>query len=96
MTLDGTVQKLSVGQTPAGIVRHLQIQADSANANLVRYGGATDTLSATEYGGRIEIPVTSIPAAPTIIESSIGILSLADFQVLGTNTEKIHVLYITP
>ena len=100
LTLDGTVQNLN-SVLPAGEgdrLKYIAISAHATNSNLIFVGstdrGAGGALSATEYGWRIEIPVSSIPSAPDIIELGQGGFSLAELSVLGTNTEILHILAV--
>lgn len=70
----------------------LAIQADGANSNLVYVGGANRVLSSIAYGFRIEVPVSSIPSAPSIVElGGAPSIRLSEFQVIGTNAEKIYI-----
>ena len=100
LTLDGTVQNLSdvLPVNEGDLLKYIAISAHSTNANVVFVGsterGTEGALSASKYGWRIEIPVTSIPSAPDIIELSQNGLSLAEISVLGTNTEIIHILAV--
>jgi len=100
LTLDGTVQSLADAITGGDrdSIRYLSIQADPANTAVVylgsRVGGVDTTLSASNFWQIIPIPVSSIPAAPIIFEFSQNIMSLNDFEVLGTSTEIIHIGWI--
>ena len=64
LTLNGSAQLLS-SVLPAGVAplqaHFLSIQADPANSHVVYIGGYPQTLSSTDYGFRIEVPVSSIP-----------------------------------
>lgn len=78
-----------------GLKEHLKfcsIQARASNAAVVYVGGKLRTLTSSDYGYRIEIPVTSIPYAPTVIELGPGIVTLGDIQVLGTTNDFIQIL----
>lgn len=70
----------------------LSIQALGANAALAYVGFAGDILSTTNYMARIEIPASTIPSAPLIIETQIT--SLEQIQVLGTTNDKLAIGYI--
>lgn len=90
-----TVLKTALGVNFPGInnkLRFLSIQAAPANAAVAYVGGVQRTLTNADYGYRIEIPVTNIPYAPTVIETGPGVIALGDIQVLGTNNEKLHIL----
>jgi hypothetical protein len=85
---------------PAGTVipscRFLSLQAHSANAAVIYVGGFNQKLSSTEYGWRIEVPVSTIPAAPSIIEFGGGtVVSLSDLQVLGTTNDELQIFFIS-
>lgn len=72
----------------------LSIQVLGGNAGIVYLGGAGDTLTAaTAYGWRLEIPVSTVPSAPFFRESKTiaGVLDLADYQFIGTASDKISV-----
>ena len=101
LTLSGAAQvlntALATGQR-VGLLKQIILQADGANANVIYVGGtgpaaSTAAVSSSAYGFRIEVPVTTVPAAPTIIEAMNT--SLADWQVIGTNTQKLHITLIT-
>lgn len=72
----------------------LSVQALGGNAGIVYLGGAGDALvAATNYGHRIEIPVSTVPSAPWFREnkSIAGYFNLADWQFLGTANDSIAV-----
>jgi hypothetical protein len=101
VTLSGSAQNLATAlgigaENPqrAYTVGWLSLQADTANANPV-FIGTLDTV-ATTYAFRIETPTATIPDAPLIIEDAkmLG-LRLSDLYVLGTNTQKLRVLWLT-
>ena len=96
LTLDGNVQSLAAGITETDRLRFISIQAQGDNSGIVYVGGkgSADTLSTSKYGWRIEIPVATIPAAPSIIEFSQNVMNLTDFEVLGTNNDVIHITAI--
>lgn len=70
----------------------LSIQALGSNAALVYVGFAGSVLSSTNYASRIEIPASTIPAAPTIFENQIT--SLDQIQVLGSTNDSVAVGFI--
>ncbi len=100
LTMDGTIQRLSdVLPTGEGdLIKYLAVQAQGNAANLMFVGSfasqdlAGRTLSSTDYGWRIEVPVSSIPTAPDIIEQSVSAFSLAEFVVLGTAPDVLHIM----
>ena len=73
-------------------LRYCSIQAHVDNAAVIYVGGSLRTLSSTDYGYRIEIPVTTIPYAPTVIELGPGVVTLGDLQVLGTTGDNIQIM----
>lgn len=100
LTLTASAQQLSTaaGTTKVGPLKQLILQADGANANPVYVGGyglnaELAAVSSSAYGFRIEKATTGIPPAPTVIEAVNT--SLGDWQVIGTNAEKLHVTCIT-
>ena len=95
VTLTGSAQALGAS-IDAGVVKGLAIQADPGNSHVVYVGGANVAVSSTNYGILIPIPVTSIPAAPTLLQFDSGFFSLNQIYVIGTNTEKLRILVITP
>lgn len=92
MTLDGTAQALSAGIPAGGSIRSLSLQPGAANTNAVFVGGPG--VSATVYGVRLPVPVTSIPPAPFLLEDLEGKMSLEEVYVIGTNGEKLHLLLV--
>ncbi len=102
LTLDGTVQRLSEilpDQETSGPddvpLRTVSLQPRGTNAAAV-YVGATDTVSATNYGVRLEAGDTGVPPAPFLLgEHDVGgPLRLSNFYVLGTDTEHLHILTV--
>jgi hypothetical protein len=94
VTLSGAAQALSTLIIGRSIGKQIIFSADGANANPVYLGGRdSGTISSSDYGFRVEKATTGVPPAPTIIEA-INI-SPADFQVIGTNNEKLHVTVIS-
>ena len=78
------------------VIRYISIQADPANSAVLYVGGKDATLSSTDCGWIIPIPITSIPAPPIAITSASGAFSLGDIQLLGTTTQKAHLIIVTP
>lgn len=100
LTLDGNRQQLvtAASTTKVGPLKQLILQADGANANPVYVGGnglggELSAVSSSAYGFRVEKANAGVPPAPTIIEAVNT--SLGDWQVIGTNAEKLHVTCIT-
>lgn len=94
VTLTGSAQRLGAGLNFSNVLAFLSIQMDPANTHVAYVGGNQATLSSSDYGYRLEIPPSSIPYAPSILEFSGGRISMDDFFVLGTNGEKLHILAI--
>ena len=99
LTLDGTVQNLSdvLPVNEGDLLKYVALSVHASNSNII-FVGSTDrgdegALSSTKYGWRIEIPVSSIPSAPDIIELGPS-FSLAHLSVLGTNLEILHILAV--
>ena len=96
LVLDGSVQRLSSALAGSGIdevqAKYLALSADADNSGVIYLGGWPQTVSDSSYGLRIEIPVTSIPPAPTIVELSQGVADLSEWQVLGTDQDVLHIL----
>jgi hypothetical protein len=72
----------------------VSIQALGTNTGVVYVGGAYPgaALSSTgAYGFRIEVPATSIPPAPTVVELGRGNVSLEEIWVKGGNGDKVSV-----
>lgn len=94
VTLTGSAQKLGAGLSGACAhdpLKFLSIQAFANNTHVVYVGGNQTTVSSSSYGFRIEVPVTSIPYAPTVIELPAAAVSLDDIWVIGTADEKISI-----
>ncbi len=102
LTLSGAAQSLAsvvaAGES-IGNIKQLILHADGANSALIYVGGmggpgvTMGAVTSSSYGFRIEIPVTTIPAAPTILESINT--SLGDWRVIGTLNDKLHITVIT-
>lgn len=69
------------------------IQALGGNAGIVYVGGSGDTLTTSQYGHRIEIPVATVPFAPWYREnkSFSGYMNLADWQFVGTVNDSLAI-----
>lgn len=101
VTLNGSAQALSSFTTvPASVALLKQIifHADTANTHVVYVGGrgadgVSPTLTSSNFGFRLEVPVATVPPAPTFVEAINT--SLGDWQMLGTAGEKVHVTAIT-
>jgi hypothetical protein len=99
LNLTGSAQSLATGFTlgandpeATAPIRWLSLQPLSANAAVVYVGFAGNVLSSSNYAFRLEIPVSTIPSAPFIIEGLM--VSLNQIQVLGTTNEDLAVGYI--
>lgn len=97
LTLTGAAQRLSsvlanvaVGgpdDKPLAFVT-LQLAADASGACFV---GDVD-VSATSWGQRIPVPVSSIPAPPLYLEAGYGAaIKLSDVYVFGTANDVLHI-----
>mgnify|MGYP001610301593 CR=1 FL=1 len=77
-------------------IRFLSLQAKGTATALMYYGGWPQLVSSTVYGGRIEIPAATVPAAPTMFEFTDTVTSLDQWSVLGTNasTEVLMICVI--
>jgi hypothetical protein len=71
--------------------KFLSFQADPANTHVIYIGGTNATLTSSNFGFRIEIPVTSIPPAPSVRELSSDARNLNQYYALGTTGEKLHI-----
>lgn len=90
VTLTGAAQQLSAPVAGVSInCKELQIQGESGGAAV--YIGGTNAVSSTDYGQSIAAtsvtPVVMRPPGMTTI-------NLASTWVIGTNGNKIHLLYI--
>jgi hypothetical protein len=93
LTLNGTPQLLSSvlpGNGRDYPLCSISLQPRGTNGNPV-YIGATSSLSTTDYGVKLEVPLSGIPPAPWEREFSHGPLRLGSFYVLGTNGEFLHI-----
>lgn len=97
ITLTGSAQQLNqacLGSASVDIpVMMLELQPDGANANEI-YVGGSDAVSSSSYGTRLEAADTSIPPAPWRATSDglNAFLTLGDFWVIGTSSQKLHVM----
>lgn len=96
LTLNGIVQTLNAALSGGSALKYLALQAGPSNSGIIVVGTTAngETLSSSDYGWRIEIPTTSIPDAPTIIELSMGEFSPADVAVLGTADDVVHIMVV--
>lgn len=72
----------------------LSLQSDPNATGAIFIGD--ENLTTTDYGVRLPVPVTSIPAAPYVIGPSSGEspLKLSSVYVIGTAADKLHVLFV--
>lgn len=78
-------------------LRTITLEANSANTSRVFVGGRNTTVASTSYAFSIPIPVSSVPAAPLILESSAGkALYLGQFAVIGAATNDILRIGVIP
>jgi hypothetical protein len=89
MTLSGSAETL-----PAlGKVRWMSLQPGGANANPVYLGGPG--VSSTDYGTCLPAASGGIPPPPHVIgEFYDGAIAVADFYVIGTASQKLHIHYL--
>ena len=101
ITLSGSAQNVgtyireTLGKPLTPTVRMFSFQPDGANGNIIAVGGAGVTT--TDYGVLLEAGVTGVPQAPwTPPESHLttNSWSLDDWWVIGTNNQKLHVLWV--
>lgn len=79
----------------------LWMQPRATNANPV-YLGTDDGITSTDYGVRFDAPVGGVPPPPFNVGEFSGTprpsprspLKLADFYVLGTSGEFLHLLAV--
>lgn len=98
LTLDGNAQRLSAVLPDAAAgglhdrpVKAVSLQPAGANANPVYVGNAG--VSATDFGVRLEAGAAGVPPAPFVFgELQFGGLKLSELYVIGTNTQKLHLL----
>lgn len=97
LALTTAAQPLSnVAGAPGNRFRQVFLQAGPANAGVMRFGSNTATLTTVTYGFRIEVPATSIPDPPLIIEGSTSLVSLTEISVIGTTTtDRLHIWGVT-
>ena len=86
---------LAGGAGVGNVLRFLSLQAHTANAAVAYVGGNQRTLTSTDFGYRIEVPVATIPYAPSVIElGGNGYISLGDFFVLGATNDELQILIV--
>lgn len=97
LTLNGSAQALStISGATTKAIRTVTLQPGAANTGAVYVGGST--VSSTDYGVRLEVPVSTVPPPPMIFadtQSQYGHFKLSDMYVIGTNNEKLHLLVVT-
>lgn len=89
VTLNGSAQALSTPSagSPSVNVQELQIESESGNGT-VYVGGSG--VSATDYGRSITAGTAN---AITLRTPNGRSINLASTYVIGTNAQKIHILY---
>jgi hypothetical protein len=94
LTLNGSAQSLStLSDALPYSIRTISLQPGGANAAPIYVGDAITTPSASSHGVRLEAATATIPPAPFVLgEFAPGWCTLADFRVIGANTEKLHIL----
>lgn len=92
LTFDGNAQALStVADAKTLGIRSISLQPAGGNGNPCYLGAAG--VSSTDYGVRLEAGATGVPPAPFVLgEFPTGWLKLEELYVIGTSTEKLHVL----
>ena len=99
LTLTGVAQRLSSVLTdtnPGGAndeaIRELHLSADPGNAAAV-YVGAASTVSSASHGFSLD-PTQASQLPVKLGPYDAGAVKLSELWVLGTNTEKLHLLLI--
>lgn len=94
LTLTGSAQSLStLSDALNASIRTISLQPGGGNAAPIYVGDAVNTPSAASHGVRLEAAAATIPPAPFVLgEFAPGWCKLSDFQVIGANTEKLHIL----
>jgi len=92
-TFDGTWQQITFGSATQTRLGRISFQADPGNTNPCYIAGANEAEGDGEYGERIPAPASSEPAAPLVYEGvgTSSAMTLQDFWVKGTNTEKLRI-----
>lgn len=105
LTLTGAPQNLLTAATPATgtsvaaqtanrPLRAIHLQAAGANSGAI-FVGDDAQVSSTDYGVRIPVPATSVPAAPfSFGDFESGPLKLQDVWVIGTGDDVLHILTV--
>lgn len=100
--MDGTIQRLSdvLPDGEGDLLKYIALSTQGDGSNLIFVGSRESeqtsgrTLSSSDYGWRIEVPVSNIPTAPDIVEIANSTYSLAEFVVLGTASDVLHIMTI--
>jgi len=101
LTLNGSAQQLNTaldsgyqgpGSAQDQLVASIIIQPDGANTGII-YVGDSD-VSSSDYGFRLEIPVSTVPPAPFIFELAGKFIRPSHIWVLGTSTDKLHMTLV--
>lgn len=94
ITLSGAAEQLPTGSW-GGPIRFVSLQPGAGNANPVYIGGSS-TLTSADYGVRLPAAAAGEPPAPYIVgEFKDGMVWERDIWVLGTASQKLHVLVVT-
>ena len=92
LTLDGTAQQLSAVTGALGFgIRTISLQPAGPNGNPIYLGGPA--VSSTDFRVRMEAGTGGVPPAPFVLgEYPTGWAQLAECYVIGTSTQKLHIL----
>lgn len=100
LTLSGSVQTLlaafsdtTVGGVDDPACQAIILQPDGANAGVVYVGGEGATITSSEHGFSLPAGVAGVPPAPFELPFS-TVVRPSQVKVLGTNTQKLHILFI--
>lgn len=103
VTLTGTTNSLNLGtlidalgvESADATCIILDLQPLGANAGIVYIGGRrAGSVTTSNYGARLEIPVTTIPQAPYRWFGDFrGPGMFSDVLLTGTNNDKVSVFY---
>lgn len=92
VTLGATAAAISTPSAGSPSINCKEIQLESESGNATVYIGGS-SVSSTDYGRTLS---AGTAAAITIRPAANATINLASTYLLGTASQKVHVLYVTP
>ncbi|HET9258272.1 MAG TPA: hypothetical protein VFO16_24165 [Pseudonocardiaceae bacterium] len=101
LTFTGAAQRLSDAYTVTTVggsddvpIENLILQPDGANAAACFFGSSS-AVSASVYGFSLAAGNAGVPPLPFILGLPVARIRLSDLWVLGTSTQKLHIMLVS-